>query len=326
MHLMDKKSLIKFIPKFKKKKILVIGDLMIDEYIWGDVTRISPEAPIPVVNVYKEESKPGGAANVILNLMTMDAEVYCAGVVGDDDNAKTLMKYFRKNNINTDAVLVDKKRPTTIKTRVIAHNQQVVRIDKEKKIPLSKKMIDELIFRISKNLDKVDGVIFSDYNKGMITKELVFRIVEMSHTKIISADPKPGNMEVFKDVTILSPQKKEASEATGIVIETSRDVIKAGKQLRKMLDAEAVLITRGEHGMSLFEESGVSHVPTVAKEVYDVTGAGDTVISIVTLALCSGADFKQAAMISNVAAGLSVAEVGVHAPSPVDLRSALNES
>jgi rfaE bifunctional protein kinase chain/domain len=325
MNHIKKASLRKFVPKFKGKKILVVGDLMIDEYIWGNVSRISPEAPIPVVEVHKEELKPGGAANVILNLIAMGAKVYCAGVVGADANAKKLKKYFEEHNVDAEAVVEDTERPTTIKTRVIAHNQQVVRIDKEKKLPLSAAITKKILTKISSVIGGIDGIILSDYNKGMLTKEIVDAIMEKAHGKIVTVDPKPQNMKMFINTTLITPNKKEASGATGIEFHTEKDIIEAGLRLKNELNIKAVLITRGEEGMSLFEDSGISHVQTLAREVYDVTGAGDTVISVATLALCAGADFQQAAVLSNVAAGISVGEVGVYAVKPAELLAELKD-
>ncbi|MFP4466250.1 MAG: D-glycero-beta-D-manno-heptose-7-phosphate kinase [Candidatus Goldiibacteriota bacterium] len=318
-------KLKKYIKKFRDKKILVIGDLMVDEYIWGDVTRISPEAPIPVIHVNREEMKPGGAANVILNLISLGAKVYCAGVVGNDANGRRLKKYFKKHRINSDAVIEDGKRPTTVKTRVIAHNQQVVRIDKEKKIPVSRKIIEKMLAVVEKEIHKADGIVFSDYNKGVITKNVYNTVMSMAGDRITAADPKPGNMKIFSGVTIISPNKKEAAEAAGIEPEKESDIIRAGKKIKKELGAKAVLITRGEEGMSLFEDREIFHVHTAAKEVYDVTGAGDTVISAAALMLCAGASFKEAAVAANIAAGISVAEIGVHAVSAEELRRAMNE-
>lgn len=321
----NKSHLKKIIKKFKNKKILVIGDLMIDEYIWGKVSRISPEAPIPVVDVQKEEFKPGGAANVILNLTSLGARVYSAGVVGDDAGAHRLLNYLKKKNVNLDSILIDKKRPTTIKTRVIAHSQQVVRIDKEKRIPVPAQIIDRLINKIKKILKSVDAVVFSDYGKGVITKELVDFVVKNFNTKIITADPKPKNMGVFKNVTLISPNKKEAQEATGIQIESEKDIDKVAAELKKLTDAEAILITRGEEGMTLYNKKEKYHIPAVAREVYDVTGAGDTVISVITLALTTGADFKDSALLANIAAGKVVAEIGVAVLTPQELSGAVNE-
>ncbi len=321
----NKSHLKRIIDKFKNKKILVIGDLMIDEYIWGKVSRISPEAPIPVVDVEKEEFKPGGAANVILNLTSLGAKVYSAGVVGDDVVAHKLLKYLKKNRVNTEPIVVDKKRPTTIKTRVIAHSQQVVRIDREKRILLSQNIINQMIDKIKKNIKNVNAVIFSDYGKGVITEELVKFVVKNAKTEIINVDPKPKNIKIFKDVTLISPNKKEAQEATGVHIENENDIDKAAEELKKITNTKAILLTRGEEGMTLYFENQKYHIPTVAREVYDVTGAGDTVISVVTLALTAGANFRDSAYLSNIAAGKIVAEIGVAVLKPNELKGAVDE-
>jgi len=322
----NKNSLLRLAGKFKNKKVLVIGDLMLDEYIWGSVTRISPEAPIPVVEVKKEETKPGGAANVILNLISLGANVYAAGVVGSDPDAERLLDYLKKHGVNTAAIACDRKRPTTVKTRVFAHSQQVVRIDKEHKMDVHIRTIKEVIKRISKFIGKIDAVIFSDYDKGMMTKELVSTVVGMSKGKIIAVDPKPDNIRLFRDVTLISPNKKEASEASGINIKTEKDVLAAAKKLKEFTNAEVIMITRGEEGMSIYEKGSIHTIPTEAKEVYDVTGAGDTAISVATLALSAGANFREAAKLSNIAAGRVVAEVGVAVLTPAELKAAVNEA
>jgi len=315
----------KIIKKFRGKKVLVVGDLMLDQYIWGSVSRISPEAPIPVVDVTREDAKPGGAANVILNLISLGARVYAAGVIGSDDNAAKLMACLKKDSVDTSAVLVDGTRPTTVKTRVIAHNQQVVRIDKEHKTDISPAMARAIILKIKKELGKIDAIIFSDYDKGLLTKELVEGIMGAARGKIVAVDPKPSNVEIFRDVTLISPNKKEASEASGMAIETEDDVLEASKILKDITNAEAILITRGEEGMSLYKNDGIHTIPTVAREVFDVTGAGDTVISVVTLALASGATFEEACWLSNIAAGEVVAEVGVVTLTPKELEAAVND-
>lgn len=321
----NKQFFKKIINNFKNKKILVIGDLMVDEYIWGKVSRISPEAPIPVVDVEKEEFKPGGAANVILNLTSLGVEVYSAGVIGDDINGRKLLNYLKKHKVKHDAIIIDKKRPTTIKTRVIAHSQQVVRIDREKRIIISDCIINKIILKIKSIINKIDAIIFSDYGKGVITEELVDFVVKNSNGKIINVDPKPKNMKIFKRVTLISPNKKEAELATGITIENENDINKAACELEKMTQAKAVLITRGEEGMTLFLKNEKYHIPTVAREVYDVTGAGDTVISVITAALASGADFKSAAYLANIAAGKVVAEIGVAVLTREELKEAVDE-
>jgi D-beta-D-heptose 7-phosphate kinase/D-beta-D-heptose 1-phosphate adenosyltransferase len=320
----NKTNLKRAIKKFRNKKILVVGDLMLDQYIWGKVSRISPEAPIPVVDVNREDSKPGGAANVILNLVALGAKVFAAGVVGADDNAGRLMACLKKDGVNTSAVLVDKKRPTTVKTRVIAHNQQVVRIDKEHKTDISPAMAKAITAKIAKELKAIDAVIFSDYDKGLLTKELVEGIMAVAAGRIVTVDPKPSNVDIFRDVTLISPNKKEASEAAGMAIISEADVLEASKILKDITNSEAILITRGEEGMSLYMNDGIHTIPTVAREVFDVTGAGDTVISVVTLALASGATFEEACMLSNIAAGEVVAEVGVVTLTPKELEAAVN--
>lgn len=315
----------KIIKKFRGKKVLVVGDLMLDCYVWGSVSRISPEAPIPVVDVTREDAKPGGAANVILNLVSLGAKVFAAGVIGMDDNAGKLMACLKKDNVNTSAVLTDGARPTTVKTRVIAHNQQVVRIDKEHKSDISSKTAKAIIAKIEKEIKNVDAVIFSDYDKGLLTRELVDGIMAAAGDKIVTVDPKPSNMEIFKNATLISPNKKEASEAAGMAIVTEDDVLEASRILKDITDSKAILITRGEEGMSLFKDGSIITIPTVAREVFDVTGAGDTVISVVTLALAAGASFENACILSNIAAGRVVAEVGVVTISPGELEAAVNE-
>jgi rfaE bifunctional protein kinase chain/domain len=321
-----KSSLKKYIPKFKNKRVLVVGDLMLDDYIWGNVTRISPEAPIPIIEVTKEETKPGGAANVVLNLISLGAKVYCAGVAGKDANAKKLLDALNKKGVDTDAVILDAARPTTVKTRVIAYHQQVVRIDKEKKLALAPAVVAKIHKSIKKIMPKIDAVIFSDYNKGMITRQTVEEIIDMAKGKIIAVDPKPKNISVFNGITIITPNKKEASEATSIAIDSKEALSHAGMELLSMLNAKAVLITRGEEGMSLFEHGREDSIPTVAKEVYDVTGAGDTVVSVVTLALAAGSDFREAAVMANVAAGIVVGEMGVATVTPKQFAAALDEN
>ncbi|MEI7541726.1 MAG: D-glycero-beta-D-manno-heptose-7-phosphate kinase [bacterium] len=325
MNKISKATLKKIIHKFKNKKILVVGDLMIDEYIWGKVSRISPEAPIPVVEVQKEDAKPGGAANVILNLVSLGAKVYAAGVIGQDDKAKKLTSYLKKENVDVSAIVTDKNRPTTVKTRVIAHHQQVVRIDKEQKNDISLATAKIIIGKITKIMKNMDAVVFSDYDKGLLTSGLVSGIMSLAKGKIVTVDPKPDNVSIFNNVTLISPNKKEASEATGIQISNEEQVLAAAKILKNITNSAAILITRGEEGMSLYEGGRMRSVPTVAREVFDVTGAGDTVISVVTLALASGSSFDEAAVLSNIAAGEVVAEVGVVTLNIKELKAAVDE-
>ncbi|HPD18585.1 MAG: D-glycero-beta-D-manno-heptose-7-phosphate kinase [Candidatus Goldbacteria bacterium] len=324
MHKISAADLKKIVKKFRGKRILVVGDLMLDKYIWGNVTRISPEAPIPIVHVTKEETKPGGAANVVLNLIALGAKVFCAGIVGKDDAGRELVSYLKKNGVDCSAIIMDSERPTTIKTRVIAHQQQVVRIDKENGQPIRQEMLDKIVKKIKRMKDKIDAAVLSDYNKGIFTANTVQEIITTLRGKIITADPKPKNLKFFRNVTLISPNKKEASEATGITMENERDILHAARDLKNTINAEAILITRGEEGMSLYDGSNLDTIPTRAREVYDVTGAGDTVISTVTAALSAGASFKEASLIANIAAGIVVAEVGVATVTPEELLSVIN--
>jgi rfaE bifunctional protein kinase chain/domain len=324
MHKISAANLKKIVKKIRGKRILVVGDLMLDKYVWGNVTRISPEAPIPIVRVTKEETKPGGAANVVLNLMSLGAKVSCAGIVGKDDAGRELVSYLKKNGVDCSAIIMDSERPTTIKTRVIAHQQQVVRIDKEKGQPIREAMLDKIVKKIKRMKDEIDAAVLSDYNKGIFTANTVQEIITTLRGKIITADPKPKNLKFFRNVTLISPNKKEASEATGITMENERDILHAARELKNTINAEAILITRGEEGMSLYDGSNLDTIPTRAREVYDVTGAGDTVIAAVTAALSAGASFKEASLIANVAAGIVVAEVGVATVTPAELLSVIN--
>jgi D-beta-D-heptose 7-phosphate kinase/D-beta-D-heptose 1-phosphate adenosyltransferase len=308
------------LERFKSLRILVVGDLMVDEYLWGRVTRISPEAPIPVVEVTKEESKPGGAANVGRNMLTLGAKVAFSGVVGRDEAGRRLVEGLREIGGNTEGVLEDASRPTTIKTRVIAQHQQVVRIDREKALPLSAELCAQLEKHLIAQIKAADGIIFSDYNKGLLNEALVQRLMAQARGKIITADPKPENMSYFKGASLITPNKNEAALATGMKLRSDADVEAAARSLQKMFSLGAVLITRGEEGMTLLSDGRFLHVPTHAKQVFDVTGAGDTVISVATLARCAGASMEEASILSNKAAGISVAHIGVHAVTPDELK------
>ncbi len=321
--LLSKDQAAAIIGKFSSLRILVIGDLMIDEYLWGKVTRISPEAPIPVVEVLKEEFKPGGAANVGRNLLALGAKVYFAGVVGDDETGLKLRECITVLGGDVSAVLTDPARPTTIKTRVIAQHQQIVRVDREKTLPLSGELVQALQLRIESLLDLVDGVIFSDYDKGLLSTDLVRNVVsKTAGKKILAVDPKPQNIALFANTSFITPNKKEAEQAVGMALKCDKDVEEAAQRLQRRYSIESVLITRGDEGMTLLSGGKFLHVPTQAKQVFDVTGAGDSVISVATLARCSGASMEQAAILSNLAAGISVAHIGVYAVSPEELLAA----
>jgi D-beta-D-heptose 7-phosphate kinase/D-beta-D-heptose 1-phosphate adenosyltransferase len=310
------------VNRFKQAKILVIGDLMLDEFVWGKVERISPEAPVPVVWVQSESHMPGGAANVARNIRALGGAVLLAGVVGKDRTGGILCEDLVANGIATDLV-VSSERPTTVKTRVVAHHQQVVRVDRETHGPLPAKISDELIERICAVLPKVDAVIIEDYGKGVITAELLEKVIPAArrHKKIITVDPKEDHIELYRRVTALTPNRKEAAGAVGFDLPDNQAVRKAGRTLIKRLDCEAVLVTLGEDGMGIFEKDGQeTFIPTIAQEVYDVAGAGDTVIAAFTVALAAGASFAEAARLSNYAAGIVVEKLGVATASPEELR------
>lgn len=310
----------KIIRGFKDRNILVIGDLILDHYIWGKVNRISPEAPVPVVEVTREEYLMGGAANVAHNIVSLGGKASVIGIDGQDIAGEALMNILRQKGVNCDGIFTE-NRPTTVKTRVIAHNQQVVRFDREDKKYVDGKILRGVLGYINSVLLRYDAIILSDYQKGMISSELIRDIVKKTKPKgtFIAVDPKVGHFDFYKGVSLITPNVMEASSGSNIEIRDDRTLLRAGKSLMKKLSCKAVLITRGEQGMSLFEKNKVTHIPTVARKVYDVTGAGDTVISAFTLACASGADMEGAAVIANHAAGIVVGEVGTAVATPEQL-------
>ncbi|MFQ5455387.1 MAG: D-glycero-beta-D-manno-heptose-7-phosphate kinase [Nitrospirota bacterium] len=310
---MDINLLSGYVNRFDEAKILIIGDLMVDHYIWGKVKRISPEAPVPVVNVTSESILLGGAANVLNNILSLKGMVEICGVIGDDYFGKRLIEEIKERGLEkTDGIIVEGGRATTKKTRIIAHNQQVVRFDREKKESISSES-QKKIYRFVKNMiGSIGCIVISDYAKGVIAPEFIKDILELADRNNITTivDPKVNHFDLYKGVTIITPNNIEASMASGIDADDDKNFIKMGKTILNRLDCKAVLITRGEEGMSLFEGDDVTHIPTVAQEVYDVTGAGDTVVSVLSLALSVGAAIKEAAVIANYAAGVVVGIVG----------------
>ena len=318
------KRLVKLVDRFSKTRTLVVGDVMLDHYIWGNVSRISPEAPVPVVNVTKESLLLGAATNVVNNINSLGGRVSVCGVIGHDDAGRQLVHMLRVQGVRTDGLIVEEGRPTTIKTRIIAHNQQVVRFDRETKIAIEGDTHQRIFDFVKRQVQEgLDAIVLSDYSKGIVTKELVRNIVGLARKNdvIVSVDPKVNHFGIYSGVTILTPNTKEASIGSKIDIVDDRSLLKAGAVLLKQLKCDAVLITRGEHGMSLFEHGGkITHIPTVAQEVYDVTGAGDTVISVLTLSMAAGAGMVDAARISNYAAGIVVGVVGTATVKSEDLK------
>lgn len=307
--------------KFGRTGILVIGDLMIDQYVWGRVKRISPEAPVPVVEVTEENLLLGGAANVAHNVLSLGGRVFIAGTIGDDESGRILIDTLKKKGFNTDGVIRDGKRPTTVKTRVIAHSQQVVRFDREEKTEIQQSTLSLLIEYVRACLPQIKGIVISDYCKGLITKKLVKTLVELAGEKIfISADPKIGHFDYYRGVDLITPNTNEASFASGIDISDDKTLVSAGNLLINKLQCGSVIITRGDEGMTLFEKTGrITHIPTCAQEVYDVSGAGDTVIATLTLCKAAGAPLSDAAIVANHAAGVVVGKIGTAAVTQQDI-------
>ncbi len=308
-------DLLKAILGLKNKSILVVGDTMVDRFVWGKVSRISPEAPVPVVEVTKETQTLGGAGNVANNITSLGAKAYIITVIGDDLDGLCMKEMLESKNINTDYVIVDKQRPTTLKTRIVASNQQVVRVDKEIKGYFSGKTEVAILKNIDAVMKKVDGVIISDYAKGIVTDKVLKKIITLAKNKKIpvTVDPKVENFKKYKHITCMTPNTKEAIEGMNAQhqgIKSDDDIAKLGKKILKLLESQSVLITRGEKGMTIIEKNKVTHIPTRAKEVYDVTGAGDTVIATMTLALAAKRKLVEAAEIANFAAGIVVGKVG----------------
>jgi D-glycero-beta-D-manno-heptose-7-phosphate kinase len=300
--------------KFKNKRIAVVGDVMIDKYLWGTVGRISPEAPVPIVEVDRETERLGGAANVANNVKSLGGSPLLVGVVGDDASGALLTKLLAGQDCPTNGIVIDPSRPTTVKTRVIAHNQHVVRIDKEQKRDISPSVQDQILSVLRKTIDTLDGIILEDYNKGVVVASLIHQIIEMAreHGKIVTVDPKFQNFFEYKNASVFKPNRKEVEEALGVKLTSEKSVREAIELLKKKLNAENVLITLGEQGMSLLDNQGaLSHLPTRAQHVADVSGAGDTVIATLTMALASGASIHESANLANFAGGVVCGEVGI---------------
>ena len=315
----------KILDEFKKKKILVIGDLILDRYMWGKVNRISPEAPVPIVEIASENFHLGGASNVAHNIVALGGHASIVGVAGYDRGGEILKGMLEEKGIHYAGVFWS-SRPTTVKTRVIAHSQQVVRFDREDKAKVEGKVLKNLLGFIQSTLPEYDAVILSDYKKGVISSELVREVLKKTRPQniFVSVDPKVGHFHCYKNVSLITPNVPEASQASGIDIRDEDSLMKAGRTLLRKIPCDAVLITRGEHGMTLFRRDKAVNIATVAKKVYDVTGAGDTVIAAFTLAFAAGASMEDSAVISNHAAGIVVGEVGTAVVTTDQLRKSLS--
>jgi len=305
---------------FRNRRVLVLGDLMLDKYIWGNVSRISPEAPVPVVEVRKSTSALGGAGNVAHNLQGLMAAPLLVGVVGDDEEGR----WIKKNVPDGRGIFLDADRPTTVKTRIIAHHQQVVRVDQEKKQAVSPDIEERIVRFIRK--EKYAGIIVSDYNKGIVTKSIMPRVLaHAAEARIpVFVDPKVENFSLYSPVTFISPNHHEAERVVRHACGTEAEVEQAGREILDMISCRYLILKRGEQGMSIFERGKKpAHIPTIAREVFDVTGAGDTVIAAAALALLGGLSIKEAAVMANAAAGVVVGKIGTATCAPEELLAAI---
>ena len=323
-----------YLENFKNVNILVIGDIMLDRFIWGNVERISPEAPVPVVKVTRESYMAGGAANVAANIASLGGRSTIIGVTGQDQTGDTLLDILKEKNINTDQIIRDDKnkegkpRNTIVKTRVIAHSQQVVRVDREDQFELSNKSNEKIINFVKKNIDKFDVVVIEDYGKGVINKNILEAIIPFikKHNKFIIVDPKEEHFSLYKGVSAITPNHHEAGRAVGKKITDFETLLYAGNKLLEMLECDGVLITRGEKGMSIFEKGREPHhIPTIAQEIFDVSGAGDTVAATFSLALGAGLNMKQSTFLSNIAGGVVVGKIGVATINTRELENAIKQ-
>jgi D-beta-D-heptose 7-phosphate kinase/D-beta-D-heptose 1-phosphate adenosyltransferase len=314
------------ISKFDRCNLLVVGDLMLDEYLWGEVDRISPEAPVQVVSIKNEDYAMGGAGNVVNNIVALGAKVTAAGVIGTGRNGQILLDKFKDLGVDTAGIIQEPGMPTTQKTRIIASHQHVLRIDRETDKTISDSTIDKIARFIEDKIADVDVVLISDYGKGLITKTLLSRLISAAqkHKKITIADPKGLDFSKYSGVSLLTPNKKEAALASGVEIVDESTLLKSGHKILQTVGLDQLLITCGKDGMVLFGQNREPYkVRAKARQVYDVSGAGDTVLSVFGLAIAAGASFKNATSIANTAAGIVVGKVGTATISRQELATAL---
>ena len=299
--------------QFSKVRVMVVGDVMLDQYWWGNVSRISPEAPVPVVNLSKKTRVAGGAANVAVNIRSLGAEPLLFGLLGDDREGSILIQTLEEKGISSDYLYIKESQQTITKTRIIGNNQQITRVDQEIYTELTQNTEDLIFEKIKRQLGSVDTIVISDYAKGLLTKSLLKRLItEAAQKQIITiVDPKGKNFSKYKNATLLTPNQKEALEATEFESADDQTIAKAGRKIIKQCDLEALVITRSEKGMMLFEKNKKQKkLKAVARNVFDVTGAGDTVIATLAVAIGAGATFYDAALLANKAAGFVVEEIG----------------
>jgi D-beta-D-heptose 7-phosphate kinase/D-beta-D-heptose 1-phosphate adenosyltransferase len=311
------------------RRVLVVGDVMLDEFIWGKVVRISPEAPVPVVEVTDQTFHVGGAGNVAGNVCALGGTAVVAGVIGADAAGAKVREALAAAGVEAALARADSARPTTVKTRIIAHHQQVVRADRERAEDIPEALEDEVLERARAALPGCGAVVISDYQKGVVTSRLARGLLRLARRRRVPVlvDPKVGHFGFYRGVRVVTPNQSEAEQGSGFCIRTVADLQAAGRRILEMLDCEAVLVTRGEHGLSLFERGRRPlHVPTAAREVFDVTGAGDTVIATLALAVAAGARLAEAAVLANYAAGVVVGKLGTATVTPDEVLAAVEAS
>lgn len=319
--------LLKYLDDFYHKRILIVGDVMLDEYKWGEVNRVSPEAPVPVVELKRTTWTLGGAANVAANVTSLGGLAILGGVIGEDVQGNILREILGQVNIESGLLAIP-DRQTSTKTRIIAHNQQIVRVDNEERQPIPRQLEMELLEWVEKHLKEVDILLLSDYAKGVITPRIAQGIIHLAHkaNKLIAVDPKGPDYQKYRGSSIITPNVQEARLAVNHLIDVTDSPVEICHKLLTLLDGSAVLMTMGAEGMTLFQpQREPVHIPTVARHVYDVTGAGDTVIATCALAMATGAGLEEAAQLANVAAGIKVGKIGTATVSQEELRAAMGK-
>lgn len=329
MQQLSRKRAVEITQAFSSREVLVLGDVMLDEFVWGDVTRISPEAPVPVVDIRRESVHLGGAANVLANLVAMGAKACLVGVTGKDTAAERLHVALSAANGEKakDYLIADESRPTTIKTRIIAHNQLVVRADREQRAPVTSAVEDRIISILEDALSGASALVVSDYDKGVVTPRILDRVLPNAYRRMpVLIDPKLRNFNSYRPATLITPNHHEALRMGDLEEDSDEGLHQAARAIRARLECDAVLVTRGDRGMMLLEgEDPPVFVQTMAREVYDVTGAGDTVIATLAAALASGATMIEAANLANHAAGIVVGKLGTATLSAAELIESFRE-
>lgn len=324
MNQLTQQRAAELVSRFRERRIVVYGDVMLDEFVWGDVTRISPEAPVPVVEIRRESVHLGGAANVLSNLRALGVRSSLVGVVGQDRAGERVRAELRESGAldAEENLIVDVSRPTTVKTRIIAHSQLVVRADRERRAPLDATVEERVVATLRRLLRGADALVVSDYDKGAVTPAALDEVLPAADAAGVPVliDPKIRNFDSYRPATLVTPNHHEALKVTNTDDDTDEGMTRAARLIRERLGCRSVLITRGERGMMLLEEDGEpTYVPTAAREVFDVTGAGDTVIATLAASVAAGATLAEAAMLANHAAGIVVGKLGTATASANEL-------